>query len=151
MKALVIFDTSFGNTKVIAETIAREFGNDTKAISVIDFNNDELEGMDLLVVGSPIIGWKPSERMGNFLASLSKDQLKGIKVATFDTRVKIFFRGDAAKKISQALKKAGAEIIVSPQAFFVKGKEGPLIDGEIEKAIEWAKTIKIGFNMMQKI
>lgn len=151
MKALAIFDTSFGNTKIIAETIARELGNDIKAISVTDFNNNELEGTDLLVVGSPIIGWKPSERMGNFLASLSKDQLKGIKAATFDTRVKIFFHGDAAKKIAQKLKEAGAEIIVKPQAFFVKGKEGPLIDGEIEKAIEWAKTIKTGFSMMQKI
>jgi flavodoxin len=142
MKALVIFDTSFGNTKIIAETVARELGNDTKAISVSDFNNNELEGTDLLVVGSPIIGWKPSERMGSFLASLSKDQLKGFKVATFDTRVKIFFHGDVAKKIAQTLKEAGAEIIVEPQAFLVKGKEGPLIDGEIEKAIEWAKTIK---------
>ena len=73
MKALVIFDTGFGNTKMIAKTIARELGNDTKTISVTDFNNNELEGIDLLVVGSPIIGWKPSERMGKFLASLNKD------------------------------------------------------------------------------
>jgi flavodoxin len=144
MKALVIFDTSFGNTKIIAETIARELGNDTKAVLVSDFDINELGGIDLLVVGSPIIGWKPSERMDKFLASLSKDQLKGIKAATFDTRVKIFFHGDAAKKIAQALKKAGAEIIVSPQAFLVQGKEGPLIDGEIEKAKEWANTIKTG-------
>jgi len=142
MKALVIFDTSFGNTKIITETIASELGNDTKAISVTDFNNNELEGIDLLIVGSPIIGWKPSERMSKLLASLSKDQLKGIKAATFDTRVKIFFHGDAAKKIARELKEAGAEIIVEPQAFLVKGKEGPLIDGEIEKATEWAKTIK---------
>jgi len=143
-RSLVIFDTSFGNTKIIAETIAKELGNDTKAISVIDFNNNELEGTDLLVVGSPIIDWKPSEKMGNFLVSLSKDQLKGFKAATFDTRVKIFFHGDAAKKISQKLKEARAEIIVQPQAFLVKGKEGLLIDGEIEKAIEWVKTIKTG-------
>jgi flavodoxin len=142
MKALVIFDTSFGNTKIIAETIAKELGNDTKAILISDFNNNELEGIDLLVVGSPIIGWKPSERMGKFLANLGKDQLKGFKAATFDTRVKIFFHGDAAKKIAQTLKEAGAGIIVEPQAFLVKGKEGPLIDGEIEKAIEWVKTIK---------
>jgi flavodoxin len=142
MKALVIFDTSFGNTKTIAETIAKELGNNTKTISVTEFNNNELAGTDLLVVGSPIIGWKPSERMSKFLASLNKDQLKSFKVATFDTRVKIFFHGDAAKKIAQTLKESGAEIITEPQAFLVKGKEGPLIDGEIEKAIEWAKTIK---------
>ena len=141
MKSLVIFDTNFGNTKEIAETIAKGLGSDSKAISVTDFDNSELEGTNLLVVGSPIIGWRPSEKMGKFLASLSKDQLKGFKAVTFDTRVKIFFHGDAAKKISQKLKNAGAEIIVEPQVFYVKGKEGPLLEGEIEKAIEWAKML----------
>ena len=142
MKALVIFDSYFGNTKMIAETIAKELGKDTKAISVSDFNMKELEGVDLLVAGSPIIGWKPSEKMGKFLASLGREQLKGLKAATFDTRVKIF-HGDAAKKISQKLIEAGAEIVGKPQVFFVRGKEGPLIDGEIEKATKWAKSIKI--------
>lgn len=142
MKALVIFDSTFGNTKIIAETIAKELGNDAKAISVPDLNLKELTGMELLVVGSPIIGWKPSEKMGQFLASLTAGQLKGFKAASFDTRVKIFIAGDAAKKISQKLKKEGAEIIVPPQVFFVKGSEGPLLDGMIEKATEWATTIK---------
>jgi len=43
---------------------------------------------------------------------------------------------------AQKLKEAGAEIMIKPQVFFVKGKEGPLIDGEVERATEWAKTIK---------
>ncbi|MGB9597291.1 MAG: flavodoxin family protein [Candidatus Poribacteria bacterium] len=142
MKALVIFDTNFGNTKMIAESIAKELGNDAKAISVSDFNIKELDGINLLVVGSPIIGWRPSERMGKFLESLAKDQLKGIKAIAFDTRVKLFIHGDAAGKISKKLEEAGAEIISKPMAFFVKGKEGPLLDGEIEKATEWAKRLK---------
>ncbi|MHB1377912.1 MAG: flavodoxin family protein [Candidatus Humimicrobiaceae bacterium] len=142
MKALVVFDSNLGNTKMIAETIAKELGKDTKIVSVSDFNIKELEEVDLLVAGSPIIGWKPSEKMGNFLTSLGREQLKGLKAATFDTRVKIF-HGDAAKKISQKLIEAGAEIVGKPQAFFVKGKEGPLVDGEIEKATKWAKSIKI--------
>jgi hypothetical protein len=80
--------------------------------------------------------------MDKFLASLSKDQLKGIKAVAFDTRINVFYHGDAAGKISRKLKDAGVEIIVKPQAFFVQGKEGPLIDNEAEKAIEWAKAIK---------
>jgi len=142
MKALVIFDSNLGNTKIIAETIAKELGEGTKIVSVSDFNINELGGINLLVAGSPIIGWKPSEKMGKFLASLGREQLKGLKAATFDTRVKIF-HGDAAKKISQKLIEAGAEIVGKPQAFFVKGKEGPLVNGEIEKAAKWAKSIKI--------
>jgi flavodoxin len=142
MKALVLYDTNFGNTKVIAETIVKELWNDTKAIPVSDFDVREINGLDLLIVGSPIVGWKPSEKMEAFLATLGKDQLKGIKAATFDTRVKIFIHGDAAKKISQKLKEAGAEIITDPQAFYVRGKEGPLFEGEKEKTTKWAKTLK---------
>ncbi|HGE72965.1 TPA: flavodoxin [Candidatus Poribacteria bacterium] len=142
MRALVIYDTNFGNTKIIAEAIAKELGSDAKAVSVSDFDIKELEGIELLVVGSPIIGWRPSERMGKFLASLNKDQLKGVKSATYDTRVKVFFHGDASRKIAKKLEDAGAEIIDKPQAFFVKGKEGPLLDGEVEKATEWAKRLK---------
>lgn len=48
MKALVIFDSNFGNTKIIAETVAKELGNDIRAISVAGFNDNELEGVELL-------------------------------------------------------------------------------------------------------
>ncbi|MHB1377117.1 MAG: hypothetical protein ACYCXB_06800 [Candidatus Humimicrobiaceae bacterium] len=73
----------------------------------------ELEGVDLLAAGSPIIGWKPSEKIGNFLTSIGRDKLKGLKATTFDMRVKIF-HGGAAKKISQKLIEAGAEIVGEP-------------------------------------
>ena len=140
MKALIIFDSNLGNTKIIVETIAKELGNDTKSVSVSDFDIKDLKGIDLIIAGSPIIAWKPTEKMDKFLSGLSKDQLTGIKATSFDTRVKIF-HGDAMGKIADKLKNAGAEIFVKPQAFFVRGKEGPLFDGEIEKAIEWAKSI----------
>jgi flavodoxin len=143
MKSLVIFDSTFGNTGKIAETIAKELGTESRAVSVSDCRATELMGIELIVVGSPIIGWRPSEKMGFFLADLDKGKLKGLRAATFDTRVRKFYHGDAAKKIAQALKKAGAEIIAVPQAFYVQGKEGPLLDGEIEKAVEWAKSIKM--------
>lgn len=139
MKALVIFDSNFGNTQKIAEAIAREIN--AQAVSVSKVSTGEIAGLDLIVVGSPINAWRPSERMGRFLESLGKDQLKGIKAAAFDTRVKLFIHGDAAKKIAKALENAGAEIIALPQAFFVKGKEGPLLDGEIERASQWAKSL----------
>jgi len=143
MKSLVIYDSNFGNTKMIAETISKELGKDSKALFISDFDVKDLTGISLLIVGSPIIGWRPSEKMGTFLEVLGKNQLKGIKVATFDTRVKVFFHGDAAKKILKKLKDARAESIIEPKAFFVKGKEGPLVDGEVKKAADWAKSIKI--------
>lgn len=143
MKALVVYDTTFGNTQIIAETIAGELGADARAVAVSEVTPAELQGLELLVVGSPIIGWKPSEKMGAFLLSLRRGQLQGVKAATFDTRVKLFFHGDAAKKIAKALKNASADIFTAPEAFYVQGKEGPLLAGENEKAIQWAKTLKV--------
>ena len=145
MKALVIFDSNLGSTKVIAETVAKNLGEGTKAISVSDFNIEDIKGLDLIVVGSPIIGWKPTEKIDQFLLNLENDQLKNIKATSFDTRIKLFMHGDAMKKISDKLKNAGAEILVEPRAFYVKGKENGLFDGEIGKAADWAKTIKAKF------
>ncbi len=144
MKALVIFDSNFGNTRKIAEVIAKKLK--TKAVQVSKVTKDQMENLDLLIVGSPIIGWKPSEKMEKFLAGLKNGQLKNVKAAAFDTRVKLFIHGDAAGKISKALKNAGAEIIAQPKGFFVKGKEGPLLEGEIEKALEWASVISSSTN-----
>jgi hypothetical protein len=80
--------------------------------------------------------------MGKFLSNLKEDKLKGIKVTSFDTRVKLFIHGDAMNKILSNLKNVGAEVISEPQAFYVGGKQGPLLDGEDEKAVEWAKLLK---------
>jgi flavodoxin len=146
VKALVIFDSILGNTKIIAEAISNELGKDSKVLSASDFNAKDLEGIGLIVVGSPIIGWKPSEKMGEFLSDLNEGQLKDIKAAVFDTRIRNFMSGDALKKISKELIRAGAEISAKPHAFFVKGAEGPLFEGEAEKAIEWAKSIKTIFD-----
>ncbi len=148
MRTLVIFDSNFGNTQKIAEAIAKEL--ETQAIPVSKVSTDELKSLDLVIVGSPINAWRPSEKMGKFLANLNKGQLKGIKAAAFDTRVKLFIHGDAAKKIAKALENAGAEIIIEPHAFFVKGREGPLFDGEIERASEWAKSIRTKYEQLSK-
>lgn len=140
MNALVIYDSNFGNTKKIADTIASELK--TEAVSVYDVSPYNLRGIDLLVVGSPINGWRPTRIMEDFLESLTIDQLNNVEAAAFDTRINIFFHGDAANKMSQILEKAGANIIADPQEFYVQSKEGPLLFGELEKAIEWAQVIK---------
>jgi len=141
MKTLVIFDSTFGNTKTIAQTIADNIGKDTRTITASLVTPKDLEGVTCLIVGSPIIGWRPSEKMGQFLNMLKPQMLKGVKVTSFDTRVKLFIHGDAAVKISQALVNAGGILITDPMYFYVKGTEGPLFKGEIEKASEWAKKI----------
>lgn len=145
MKSLVIFDSNFGNTKIIAETLAKALG--AQSISISEFSDEYLNNIDLVIVGSPIIGWKPTEKMIAFLSNFNKNQFKGIKATTFDTRVKLFIHGDAKDKIAKSLIDAGAEILISPEAFYVQGKEGPLLTGEIDKAVKWAKLISTKFSL----
>jgi len=140
MKALVLFDTNYGNTRKVAEAIAETLG--APAVPVTNLKIDEFQNAGLIVVGSPIVGWKPTEKMIAFLAGLGPGRLKNVKAAAFDTRIRLFIHGDAATKISRALERAGAEIVAGPGAFLVKGKEGPLAEGEIEKARGWARLIK---------
>ena len=88
MKVLVIYDTNFGNTKRIAETISKGLGKDSRVMPVSDFSKKELEGTGLLVVGGPVNAWRPTEKINKFLAGFGEGQLEGIKAAAFDTRMK---------------------------------------------------------------
>jgi flavodoxin len=145
MKALVIFDSNFGNTKLVADGIAKQLGNGALSVSVNDLNDHSLDGIHLLVVGSPINAWRPTKKITAFLNGLHPFRMKGIKAAAFDTRVRFFLSGNAAKRIAAALKNSGADVIVPPVGFYVKGNEGPLFEGEMEKAEEWARLIKTKF------
>jgi flavodoxin len=139
MKTLVVYDSQFGNTKKVAETVAAVLKG--KAVNVSDFHDEMLKGVTVLIVGSPILGWRPSVKTATFLSSLLPGSLVAMSVAAFDTRVNVFFSGDASKKIEKQLVSFGGKQIVPPGKFYVKGKEGPLTEGELEKAKTWAKAI----------
>jgi flavodoxin len=141
MKAVVLYDTAYGNTRTIAESVASHLGRGATAVPVEGFDTEALHPGDLLVVGSPINGWKPTARITELLADLGRRGLTGVKAAAFDTRVKLFIHGDAAGKISRALEAAGASIVGGPMAFYVKGSEGPLIEGEADRAAAWAADL----------
>lgn len=142
MKSLVIYDSNYGNTQKVAEVIATEIGG--KAVSISVVSPSELAELDVLVVGTPIIGWKPTVKIQEFLSKLQDNQLAGISATSFDTRVKLFIHGDAMGKVADTLKRAGANILVNPMPFYVAGPQAEpyLLDGELEKAKTWANEIK---------
>lgn len=150
MKSLVIYGTYFGNTEKIAQAIAKQLN--TKAVNVKEFKKEMLDGIDLLVVGSPTRAFRPIDSINEFLSELPS--LKGIKVVAFDTRIKIedvnsklliFLAkifGYAADPILKKLVKKGGEKVLEPDGFFVEDSEGPLLDGELERAKEWVRGAK---------
>ena len=97
--------------------------------------------------------FQPSERTKAFLKRISKIELKGIKVAVFDTRMAMkdvdngFLRfmaktfGYANDKIEKKLIKKGGMKILPAKDFYVKDMEGPLKDDELEIAQDWIKGI----------
>jgi flavodoxin len=142
MKAHIVYDSAYGNTQAVAEAIAGSLDPvRTEAVSVADFNPGDLALGDLLVVGSPVNGWRPTPRITALLAALASGQLDGVRAAAFDTRVRLFIHGDAARKITETLRTHGAHIISKPMPFYVRGREGPLRNGELEKAAAWAKEL----------
>ena len=142
MKAHVVYDSAYGNTKAVADAVVQGLQPlHAAAVSVTDFNPATMSGGDLLVLGSPINGWRPTPKITELLAQLGNGNLQGINAAAFDTRVRFFIHGDAAGKMTRLLKEGGATIISDPAPFYVRGTEGPLRSGELEKAASWAETL----------
>ena len=146
MKALIVYDSVYGNTEKIARAVAGALtpSGEVKVLRAGEVSASELASLDLLIVGSPTQGGKPTRAIQDFLNKLPESAIKGINVAAFDTRfttklVAIF--GYAAGKIAGSLKTKGGTLILPPEAFFVKSKEGPLKEGELERAAVWAKRI----------
>jgi flavodoxin len=156
MKAMVVYDSVYGNTGKIAQAIGQALGSpeDVEIVQVGHARPEQLAGLTLLIVGSPTQKFSPTGATTRFLKSIPKNGLDRVKVAAFDTRftvsaiekvrilaffVKIF--GYAAEPIADRLKRRGGELAVPPEAFYVGDTEGPLLEGELERAANWARQI----------
>lgn len=152
MKTLVVFDSLYGNTEKIAKDIFSVLKEEKEIKSLNKIKAEDLLDFDLLIFGSPTHGGRAKEEVNKFLDDLPSDYLKGKKVATFDTRVLpseqklplhmlMKLIGYAAPKLEKKLKSKGAKIIFPSIGFLVSGKKGPLKEGELEKALLWAKQL----------
>jgi flavodoxin len=156
MKALVVYDSAYGNTEKIAQAIAQALGarENVSLARVGNVRLEQLAGLTLLVVGSPTQKFRPLGTITSFLKGIPNDGLKGVKVAAFDTRmtqsqvdeirILAFFvkiLGYAAKPIADRLVKKGGKLAVAPEGFYVADTEGPLLAGELERAANWAGQI----------
>jgi flavodoxin len=151
-KKLVVFDSFFGNTEKIARAIGDAAGSSdqSRVVRVSDVKPTDLNGIELLFVGSPTRAFRPTKAISRFLKAIPAKSLAGISVAAFDTRMnvaevnsrilnvmaKLF--GYAAEPIARKLVQKGGKQAFPPQGFFVQGSNGPLKDGELARADAWA-------------
>lgn len=134
MNTLVVYDSQFGNTHVIAEAIAEQLRlyGPARACHVDPAQPCELEDVDLLILGCPTQGWRPTQAMCELVAHAAPHIKRGAAVAYFDTRFHKphWLTGSAAQSIAKRLHAVGIEPLVPPESFFVEQTQGPLEAGE---------------------
>ena len=151
-KVLMVYDSMYGNTEEIANSIGGAIGGDVTVLRASEAGPSDLESINILVVGSPTHAFRPTKSIQKFIRSIPRGALKGIDVAAFDTRMpaadvgmglRLLMKmgGYAAPRMANALKKKGGNLVVPPEGFFVKDKEGPLKEAELERAVNWAERI----------
>lgn len=145
IRALVVYDSLYGNTEAIAKTIGGAITEgEVMVLRAGEVGPPEMENISLLVVGAPTQGGRATPAIRDFLDRISKAEVNGLDAATFDTRVasrvaKIF--GYAAGRIAGKLKRKGANLVADPEGFFVEGPKGPLAQGELERAAAWGRGL----------
>jgi flavodoxin len=154
MKVIILYESFFGNTRTIAQAMFSAFEKNENLMvkNIAEVSWADVSDAGILVVGSATRGFRPCEETRAFLDTIPQKGLKGVRVAAFDTRlflpdvkskaVRFIVKtgGYAARHIANALEKKGGILAVPPEGFLVSGEEGPLVKGETERAIEWAKS-----------
>ena len=148
MKVLIVYETKYGNTKKAAETIGeviKEAGNGIAVVKVDAVEMDTIKDYGAIVIGSPTYASSQARSIKKFISSLSVEP--NTKIAVFDTH-----SGDGISTggpMRRAVKKMEKQIQKNPNLtkimnglqVAVKGIQGPLIEGELEKCKEFAKEI----------
>jgi hypothetical protein len=160
MRALVVVESSFGNTFTIARAVAGGLA-EVMNVDICDIANAPGtidDDVGLVVVGGPTqalgmsrpntreaaarqAGHTTTPKIGvrEWLASAPT----GIRrAAAFDTRIdKGWVPGSAAHGIARRLRKLGATLVADPESFRVVGTTGPLAEGELDRARQWGEQL----------
>ncbi len=171
MRAVIVYESMFGNTHAIADAVGKglEPTLEVVVVPLADVGGERLGDADLLVVGGPTHfhgmsrprsrKWAAAtaQKPGNDLVLDRDAQGPGVrawlaslghgrtKVAAFDTRFNGLagFTGRASKAISRKLRKHGFEVVAKPESFLVDSKHH-LESGEEARAQEWGKRLAAG-------
>jgi len=160
VKALIVYESMFGNTKALAQAVAEGL-DEVFEVSLVEVSEmPPADGVDLLVVGAPTHAFglsRPSTRQdasrqgpvstGAVAVGLREyldcaSTLSGVRAAAFDTKInKPFVPGSAARTAVRQLRRLGCRVLVPAQSFRVDGTTGPLLDGELPRARRWAQSL----------
>ena len=164
MRAVVLYESMFGNTRDVAAAIAHglsvDTGVDVEVVEVSRAQTTVASNVDLVVVGGPThaLGMSrastrmsAAEKAADELVSpgdglrewLAEAQLSpSTAVAAFDTRVdKPRVPGSAAAAARRRLRRLGVRPVAPAESFFVEDMTGPLLAGELDRARRWGEQL----------
>jgi flavodoxin len=132
METCIVYFSRTGNTKLMAEAIA-----DAVKAPIFDASSSDpsiVEKYDLLILGTPVEGFRPTKEIMAFIEPFSKTE--GKKAILFCTYA--LWRGSTFRTLSKALSKKGYETILNVSKKKVKPGETDFSDNvaEIRKALE---------------
>jgi|ERR1017187_7474799 hypothetical protein len=169
MRALIVYESMYGNTHAVADRIGAGFRSedDVRVVSVREATADQVDWADLLIVGGPThvhglsrpgtrttarnAAAKPGSRLtldpsadGPGLREWFKTlgSLHGKDASAFDTRLDgpAMFTGRASRAITRDLQAGGARLAVEGESFLIN-RENVLLPGETERAVRWGATL----------
>lgn len=154
MNIVIVYESIYGNTQVVAERIrdALASENEVRLATVHEAGDLDLGDADLLIVGSPTRGFVPTPNISSYIEGFDRFE-PGKAAAAFDTRLDLDsvqpaplrwvmdVGGYAAARIAASLERQGFVLKGEPAGFLVQGAEGPLKEGEVDRAGEWARSL----------
>jgi menaquinone-dependent protoporphyrinogen IX oxidase len=153
MKGIVVYDTSYGNTKKIAETIAETLKESGIEVDLFDVKDVKLSSKDysFLVLGSPTKFGTMSFAIKFFLGKVKSEEWMNKPFAAFDTENPENIKKaraekkewSAAEKIAEKLRDKKMNQLLPVLKAAVLGQKGPLVEGEIERTKEYANRLAI--------
>lgn len=134
----------YGNTEIIADRITQAIGGEADQLYVTEASSDDISLPDLVIFGCPTQRFYASPHMRDFINGLPDGIFSGKYYCTFDTRYHkpVSELGSGAIEIDQRIHKRGGIQLLPPMSFFVAEREGPLEDGEADRAENWGISIK---------
>jgi menaquinone-dependent protoporphyrinogen IX oxidase len=154
MKGIVVYDTSHGNTKKIAETMVetlKESGLETDLFHVKDAKKLSAKEYDFLVLGSPTKFGTMSFAVKGFLGKVKSEEWMNKPFTAFDTENPENIEQaraqnkewSAAEKIAEKLKEKKMNQLTPVLKAAVLGWKGPLVEGEINRTKDYARELAV--------
>ena len=150
LKVIVVYESKYGNTKLVAETIiegmSRVEGIETVIKELKDVDLNKIAVYDAILIGSPNHYGGPTKEVKEFIDRLGKFHLNGKLFAVFDTylgkKSDYFFEKAVKKMVKIINEKIPALKQIAPGlSLKVQGMKGPIVEGELPKCKEFGKKI----------